>query len=105
MKSKSIRGILAGAVAVSTAIANDDWVSFSENGDAIVAKADSIETFTGGSSVIYELEGENHRIGTKGFKQLGPVTRTRGISPFGETEVSTMSYAAPDTPFELTLTL
>ena len=83
----------------------ENWVQFSEDGSRIEAKVEGFSQFSGVSSVVYDLEGKTHRVGTKGYEKVGPVSRTVGTTPFGEAVISQATYAASGSPYEYTLTL
>ncbi len=87
----------------TAATAADAWVSFSEDSSRIVVKADEITEFSGVSSAVYERAGKNHRVGTKGYTVLEPVSTRTCTTPYGEAELSEATYGNDE--FQYTLRL
>ena len=85
--------------------AEDSWVRFSEDGSQIVVNAKGFTEFKGVSSAVFELDGKNQRVGTKGYALIKPVRETTGTTPFGDAVVSKASFAANGSPYHYTLTL
>jgi hypothetical protein len=91
-----------GAVMCSAA---ENWVRFSQDGSQIEAEVEGISQFKGVASAVYKLDGKNHRVGTRGYKRLGDVRHSIGATPFGDADISQATYAANDSPYQLTVTL
>jgi hypothetical protein len=107
MKAKRFQAWLMGVVGVGAVVCNgaDNWVRFSGDGSMIVVDAAGISSFQGVSSAVYDLDGKNQRVGTRGDVMIEPVRETTGTTPFGEAVISTATYAAKDSPYHYTLTL
>jgi hypothetical protein len=101
IKRLAVTGLLFGSCAQGSD--GVDWVRFSDDAQRIVVEADGIKALSGVSSVIYTVEGKNHRVGTTGHAVVEPVRKAVGTTPFGEAVVSSVTYGNKD--FQYTLTL
>ncbi|MDD2598728.1 MAG: alpha-galactosidase [Kiritimatiellae bacterium] len=102
LKLSLIGFIMAGCNLCGAA---EGWVRFSDNGTRVVIEANGIESFEGLSSAVYELDGNNHRVGTKGFKVLSAPFETLCSTVFGDAVLTTAVYGKDDSPFKYTLKL
>lgn len=107
MKKGILRACLAGAVALGVNLCNaaDGWVRFSEDSSRIVVKSEGIKSFEGSSSAVYEVDGKNHRVGTKGYKVLTAPSETTCATPFGDAVLTKAVFGRDDSPFQYTLKL
>jgi len=107
MKSVSFKVYLVAAAILGTNLceAAENWVRFSEDGSRVVVKAAGIESFECSSSSVYEMDGRNHRVGTKGFKVLSAPSETLCPTPFGDAVLTTAVFGGDDSPFQYTLKL
>mgnify|MGYP006074247335 CR=1 FL=1 len=85
--------------------ADKSWARFSNDGSQIVVNAAGFSEFKAVSTVVFNSDGKNHRIGTKGYKLLGKVRHSEGITPFGEAIVSQAIYGKDGSPYQYTVTL
>jgi hypothetical protein len=90
-------------IGASVSMGADDWARFSDDAQKIIVKTEGIEAFEGVSSAVYELDGKDHRVGSRGYALIEPVRETVGTTPFGEAVISTATYG--NNEFQYTLTL
>ncbi len=107
MKTRALSASVAGitALAAVTGHSQPDWVRFSDDGSRVVVEAEGISSFEGVSSAVYNLDGQNRRVGTKGYAVVEPVRESVGTTPFGDAALTKATFAAKDSPFQYTLTL
>ena len=107
MKQNKTKLILVSTVVLTITLCNaaDNWVRFSDDSSQVVAKAAGIDSLAGSSSAVYEMDGMNHRVGTKGFKVLSAPYETSCTTPFGDAVLTTATYGQNDSPFQYTLKL
>jgi len=98
---------IAGSIALMavTGHGQGNWVRFSDDGSRVVVDAEGISSFEGVSSAVYNLDGQNRRVGTKGYLLIGDVRQCVGTTPFGDAVIGTATFAANDSPFQYTLTV
>jgi len=99
----SIQTLAVGAITLSAALcqAAEEWVRFSEDGTRVIIEADGIAEFRGTSSSVFKVDGKNQRIGTVGQKMIEPVTHSVGSTPFGDADISTVTFGNEDYQYTL----
>ncbi|MDA3923236.1 MAG: alpha-galactosidase [Kiritimatiellae bacterium] len=93
------------AIAATFCNAAENWVRYSDDSSRIVAEAEGIKSLEGSSSAVYEMDGKNHRVGTKGYKVLSAPSESTCATPFGDAVLTTAVYGRDDSPFSYTLKL
>ena len=95
--------VASGAAALS--LAENAWVEISGDGTRVDVQADGFTEMKASSSVVYQMDGKSHRLGTRGQGLVAPVREKTGSTPFGDATVTVATYGASDSPFQYTLTL
>jgi alpha-galactosidase len=102
---KSIQTVVVGAIALSAALcqAVEEWVRFSEDGTRVIIEAEGVSEFKGISSSVFKVDGKNQRLGTVGQKMVEPVRHSVGSTPFGDADISTVTFGNADYQYTLQL--
>ena len=82
-----------------------EWVRFAADGRHIVAEAGGFTGFQGSSSVVYEQDGTNRRVGTVGCVLAEPIRERVEVTPFGKADSQTARFTANEQAGQFTLTL
>ena len=99
----TIKTVVVSAITLSAALcqAAEEWVRFSEDGTRVLIEAEGIAEFQGTSSSVFKVDGKNQRIGTVGHKLIEPVTHSVGSTPFGDADISTVTFGNEDYQYTL----
>lgn len=102
---KTLATFLALSEADGLAIchANEDLVDFAANGKKIQVSMKSIPALESGFSVVYSVEDKDTRLNSR--SPLGAAQESTSQTPFGEAQVSTVTYGEKDSPYQLTIIL
>jgi alpha-galactosidase len=85
--------------------ADAGWVHFSQDTATVVADSAGITEFSAVSSAVYQVDGKNLRVGTRGFQLIGAVRSSEAATPFGTAQVSQATYGREGSPYQYTLTI
>ena len=99
----TIKTVVVSAITLSAALcqAAEEWVRFSEDGTRVLIEAEGIAEFQGTSSSVFKVDGKNQRTGTVGHKLIEPVTHSVGSTPFGDADISTVTFGNEDYQYTL----
>ena len=78
-------------------------MDFAANGKKIQVSMKSIPALESGFSVVYSVEDKDTRLNSR--SPLGAAQDSTGQTPFGEAQVSTVTYGEKDSPYQLTIIL
>jgi len=101
-----VMGLLTlGLAAIAEATEPEPWARFSGDGQKIVVEAEGISQFTAVSSAVFDAGAQTQRVGISGYKMIGPIRQSEGMTPFGDAVISEATFGSNAAPFQYTLTL
>ena len=107
--TKHLKLLTMGALALClqsiAAAADQAWARLSDDGARVLVDAAGISELSGVSSAVFQVDGANKRVGTRGYKLIGSVRQSECATPFGQALVSQATYGQNDSPYQYTLIL
>ncbi|MDD7984031.1 alpha-galactosidase [Lentisphaera marina] len=77
--------------------------TFTPKADTYTVKSDFSANFTASASAVYNVDGKNHRVGTKSLPLNGKVSVSTVSTPFGDAIQSEATYGADGADYKFTL--
>lgn len=84
---------------------SDEWVRVEPDHGLIAADVPGMVSLQGGAGAVFELDGKNERVGTRGLPAIVPVRESTETTLFGDAVVQAVTFGAGGSPVQLTLTL